>query len=211
MQNLDRLIEIGGPSLSPPNVAMPENVRRDAGAMATELELLLNRKNGFVAFESSLHIFPLGPAIMDCTLAEWNGPDLWRDAYGSLAREGLYFAEDVFGNQFCIRGNNVCAFDAETGETKIISPGLEQWAEIMLEDYSYWSGFPLAHKWQMHNGPLPPGSRLVPKQPFVIGGEYTSENLRAVPAVRGMRWRGELAKQIHELPNGTPIKLKALD
>jgi hypothetical protein len=148
---------------------------------------------------------------MDCTLAEWNRPDLWRDAYGGLANNGLYFAEDAFGNQFCIRGDNVCAFDAETAETRIVASGIEQWAEAILDDYSYWSGFAVSHKWQLQNGALPPGSRLVPKQPFVIGGEYTPENLRAVAAVRGMRWRGELARQIQELPDGSPIKLKALD
>ena len=73
---------------------MPESIRNAAGSMASELDRLLNKKNGFVAFESSLHVLPLGPAIMDCTLVEWNSPDLWRDAYGGLANEGLYFAEE---------------------------------------------------------------------------------------------------------------------
>jgi hypothetical protein len=211
MKHLEKLIEIGGPSLSPLNIAMPQSVRDKAGSMASELERLLTRKNGFVAFESSLHILSLGAVAMDCTLDEWNKPDLWRDAYGRLASEGLYFAEDAFGNQFCVREGKVCAFDAETAEMRIVSPGLEQWAEVVLGDYAYWSGFPLAHDWQLQNGPLPTGSRLVPKQPFVIGGEYALQNLRAVSAVRGMRWRGGIAKQIHELPNGSPVRLQTLD
>src|SRR5215831_8476357 len=110
MDHLGKLIDIGGPSLSARSVRMPESVRREAGAMAKELEWILDKKDGFFAFESSLHVLPLGLAAMDCSLLDWNKPDLWRDAYGGLAQEGLFFAEDVFGNQFCMRENSVYAF-----------------------------------------------------------------------------------------------------
>jgi hypothetical protein len=32
----------------------------------------------------------------------WNAPDAWVDSYEDLAK-GSFFAEDIFGNQFCIK------------------------------------------------------------------------------------------------------------
>src|SRR5881394_4570455 len=62
----------------------------------------LRQKNGFYAFESALHVFPIGSkeGVMD--LETWNLPDTWRNTYGGLADGYLFFGEDTFGNQFCL-------------------------------------------------------------------------------------------------------------
>ena len=46
----------------------------------------------------------------------------------------------------------------------------------------------------------------MPKMPFVTGGEYAIQNLAAIEASRGMRFRGDLAVQIRDLPDGAQIR-----
>jgi hypothetical protein len=69
----------------------------------------------------------------------------------------------------------------------------------------------LAHEWQQQNGPLPPGIRLVPKIPFVLGGEYRVDNLYAADCWRAMRCYGHIATQIHDLPEGAGVSFEPID
>jgi len=144
-------------------------------------------------------------------LESWNSESLWRHAYGDVVKNCLFFAEDVFGNQFCLRDAGVLAMDAETGELEKLAASLEGWAKLILDERDFRLGFPLAHAWQQAHGPIPPGRRLVPVTPFVLGGEYDISNLRAIDAPESMRFRGELASQIRDLPEGAQIQLKVTD
>jgi hypothetical protein len=45
----------------------------------------------------------------------------------------------------------------------------------------------------------------------VLGGEFSVENLHAVEAVKGMKYRGSIAVQLRDLPDGTPVKLNVID
>ncbi|MFZ0815639.1 MAG: hypothetical protein WAM78_08970 [Candidatus Sulfotelmatobacter sp.] len=58
-----------------------------------ELFNMLESKNGFYAFKSALHVFPLTSAI-EMSLEEWNADTLWRNGYRDLAEGLLFFAED---------------------------------------------------------------------------------------------------------------------
>ena len=62
----------------------------------------------------------------------------------------------------------------------------------------------------MKNGPLLEGLRLIPKTPFILGGEYNVENLFAFDAVKGMRYRADIWKQIRNLPDGASVQLKVI-
>ncbi|HKJ51573.1 MAG TPA: SMI1/KNR4 family protein, partial [Gammaproteobacteria bacterium] len=70
---------------------------------------------------------------------------------------------------------------------------------------------PLAHQWQVIHGQLPARKRLVPKIPFVAGGEFSIENLFLIDAVEGMKYRADIAIQIKDLPDGTQVKLNIVD
>src|SRR5207245_6232815 len=113
----------------------------------------------------------------------------------------LFFAEDVFGDQFCLHEGRVCSFDAETGELKVLGHSLEDWAKRILDDYELLTGYPLIHKWQELHGPVPIGTRLMPKIPFVLGGGYSLDNLYVLASVSAMKSRGNLARQIKDLPD----------
>jgi hypothetical protein len=111
---------------------------------------------------------------------EWKGEDGGRTAYGELAEGLFFFAEDVFGNQFALDGDGrVVAFDAETAALDPLAESVTDWVTVLLDDWRCLTGYPVAHDWQDANRPLKRGERLFPRKPFVIGGEYTLENLTA--------------------------------
>jgi hypothetical protein len=123
----------------------------------------------------------------------------------------LFFGEDVFGNSFCLREGEVVSFEAETGAVQRFAENIDEWARVVLGDYNLHTGFALAHAWQVKHGALPQDQRLLPKKPFVLGGEYVLENLYALDAVKGMRLRGSLATQIRDLPDGAQIRFEVVD
>jgi hypothetical protein len=209
MKAINKLISIGGEPLARD---LPHVI---GGPWRSPLELevlaMLRLRNGFFAFEGALHVLPAGgqPEVM--TLEEWNSSHLWRHEYGDLADGMFFFAEDAFGNQFCLRDDRICLFDAETGQAEVIGSNIEDWAGQVLSDYEFLTGFPLFHEWQVAHGRVPAGSRLMPIVPFLLGGEYSLSNLRVAGAVPGMRARGNLARQIRDLPDGAQIELKVAD
>lgn len=205
--SLKKLVEIGGTALSLEAPLMAETQLRQAGFLAEELLQLLAEKNGFYAFESALHVFPARSSGAERGLHEWNAPELWISKFAGLADNCLFFAEDVFGVQFCISNNAIHQFDPETGQLDFVADSLEDWADAILQDYEYLTGYPLAHAWQSTNGPLASGERLLPTQLFMLGGDFAPSNLYRLDAVQGMRLRAGYAVQLQELPDGAAVKI----
>lgn len=175
-----------------------------------ELVNLLTEKNGFYAFESALHIFPFSPTECDDQqeLLQWNLEGTWKYQYPPIARGVFCFAEDIFGCQFCFRDGHVARFDPETGDCEFLSPSLEEWARLVLEDPEGQVGSSLAHRWQNQKGPIRSGHRLVPIIPLVTSeGSYELNNFYEVPALKGMLSRADFARQIRLVPDGTKIRL----
>lgn len=206
--HLHQLAKIGSVPLSesdPTEIRVPQTIH------ARDLRNLLMIKNGFYAFEGALYVRSSEPHDNTRCLNEWNSTSCWIDTYGDLVNGLLFFAEDIFGNQFAITDNGIVWFDAETGNAEFIAENIEGWAAVVLNDYQVQTGYPVAHAWQTEHGPLPIGQRLVPKVPFVGGGGYDSANMYAVDEVRGMRVRGDLALQIRDLPDGAKIKYEVVE
>jgi hypothetical protein len=178
-----------------------------AGNLADQLLNMLFRCNGFYALESALHVFPTHSSQHEIGIFDWNESVLWRSAYKGLADGCLFFAEDLFGGQFCIKDSNIYIFDPETGSLEYMADDIESWAQTLLRDYEVLTGYPLAHQWQKLNGQLPAGKRLLPRVPFVLGGEFVLNNLYLAEAVEGMKFRADIANQIKDLPDGTQIRL----
>ncbi|MBT3161854.1 SMI1/KNR4 family protein [Streptomyces sp. Vc74B-19] len=172
---------------------------------------MLGRINGFYAFEASLHVFPVDSAGSSTDLEEWNAPQLWRDAYDGMAEGLFFFAEDIFGGQFAIKDEVIHSFDPETGESSPVAESLEGWAAEILSDYEFLTGYPVAHEWQALNGVIEDGSRLIPKCPFVLGGEFSTGNMYVLDSVKAMRLRGDLAVQLRDLPDGATVRFKIVD
>ena len=202
--SIEKLLSLGSEPLGPNPASLPALL--EPYSLGSELFRMLWQKNGFYAFESALHVFPT--ASSDCmSLEEWNAPSLWRDGYHDLAKGLIFFAEDILQDQFCLSNTGVIRFHSETGENNILADSIENWAALLLRDHRKETGWPLASEWQRINGPLPPGKRLMPKVPFVLGGKYSLENLWAGDSVQGMRFKGDLAMQSREVPDGGSVRL----
>lgn len=183
----------------------------EGGPRFDELWELLRLRNGFFAFESALRVFPAGPSTSTMPAEQWNALGTWKYEYSGMA-DGLWcFAEDIFGVQFAIHGDDVVSFDPETGDVRPVADSIGSWAHLVLMEYKTWTGWVIAHNWQTENGALSTSQRLLPKLPFVLGGSYDLTNLYAGDAVEGMRWRGSLATQIRDLPDGATIEFVVRD
>jgi len=208
---LDKLLSISSDSLAQGQAMLAPELLGVAGKLGQELQALLNKKNGFFAFESALRVFPSCSSELSIGLDDWNSDNLWRKDYSGLADGCLFFAEDIFGGQFCIKNEVVCSFDPETGGLEEMAPSLEKWAKELLNEYNVWTGYSLAHEWQEHNGILANDTRLMPQTPFVCGGQFELGNLVAINAISGMRSRANLARQIVDLPDGAQIEFKIIE
>jgi hypothetical protein len=211
MTALEKLTRLASDALGSGSNDLAPVVRVMGEAAVAALHPLLALRDGFYAFENALHVFPWRGATIERGIVEWNAPSLWRGDYGGMADGLVFFAEDAFGCQFALRGDAVVTFDPETGETEELARGLEAWAARLLEDYRVLTAHPIAHDWQVQHGAIPRGARLVPTTPFVLGGAFAVDNLRAVDAVEGMRFRAHIATQIRDLPDGAKIRLVVED
>jgi hypothetical protein len=204
-----------------------------------QLVELLQERNGFYALERALHVLPSNCGNNEPTadtpanqpqigrvltrehnpgrllegpmdLERWNMDALWRGEFGTAANRLLFFAEDVFGEQFGLGTGKVWRFNPESGARAEFARDLDEWAKKILADYSFETGYQVAHDWQQQNGELKEGQRLIPKTPFIMGGKYEADNLFALDAVKAMRYRADIWKQVRDLPDGTQIQLKVL-
>lgn len=179
--------------------------------LVDELISLLNCKNGFYCFESALHVFSCETVGDDFGIIDWNNNGLWIDSYDDMARNALYFAEDVFGGQFCIKSDGVYSFDPETGMFEWLAKSINEWCGVVLNEYKVITGYSLAHFWQKAHGPIPSGYRLVPKIPFVAGGDFDINNLYVDKSDKAMRSRANIALQIRDVPDGGSIQLNIIN
>lgn len=208
---IEKLAATGGQPIRRDPPDMSALVRAFGEEVAHHLRHILEIKNGFYAFEGALHVLSDLGTDAERGVIEWNREDLWRQDYQGMADNAVFFAEDVFGVQFCIHDGSVATFDPETGGFDIVGRDIDEWAKKILADYNLWTGYSLAHAWQVKYGPIPCGTRLMPVTPFVLGGEFETTNVRAVDAVEGMTARAAIAVQIRDLPDGAQIKLRVVD
>lgn len=177
------------------------------GQIGIDLARALQERNGFYAFESALLLRPFQRLGQPLGIVEWNEPALWKSSY-ELDTEALFFAEDAFGVQFCIRGDTVSSFEPETGGYEELATSFDGWIHALSLDLNTRVGFPIAQKWQRSNGALKCGERLLPKLPFVLGGKFENSNLYSLSDVDGMRLRASIANQIKNVPDGGQVVIE---
>lgn len=204
-----KILSIASPPLLEPFTRDNALPNLPTSACFEQLLSILEFKNGFFVFESALHVFPVGKFEQMLTLESWNDKQLWRNEYHALIPSDMvFFAQDIFGNQFGIDSSGVSIFYSEFAEIEPLSKDLHEWMELLLNDWKALSGYELCHRWQEINGPLREGERLIPKIPFVLGGKYSLENLYTGSILEAQRFRGSLALQIANIPDGSKIELK---
>lgn len=206
-ERIRKLISIAGEPISKGEGIPPA----DWKGLKSELFDLLSKRNGFYAFESALLVRPFAEGGLPRSLEKWNASDLWRKSYDIDLPALYFFAEDVFGGQFAITEDEIVSFDPETGVIEVIGHSLEQWADALLSDYDYFTGYSLASAWQKVHGGIPFGYRLIPRQLFVLGGEFEINNLMCVEEARAMRSRGFFATELKDVPEGGQVSFELVD
>lgn len=78
----------------------------------------------------------------------------------------------------------------------------------VLED---WRMETLVEQARASFGELPEGAKYCLVIPGVLGGEYAISNIKTAPLVELVRFSGDVAKQIHDLPDGAEIQLRVVD
>ena len=202
MTPIEELVSLGRSPLGPPMLV-------DLGTgLFGELAALLAHTNGFTVFNAGIQVFHAGDEGLGPELGTWNLDETWRYTYGPLT-DGLYFfAQDLFGVQFAIEDRRrVSRFDPETGDRTTIGASLDDWADWLLAAPEERGARSFAKRWQDTHGPLGHDKRLVPRTFFVLGGGYDEDNLIVKDAVTCMRVRGPIARQVHDLPDGVPIRV----
>ena len=67
-----------------------------------------------------------------------------------------------------------------------MADSFNDWARLILEDFEVLTGYPLAVQWQQRNGAISFRDILMPKRYFVLGGEYTIDNLSSMDAIESL-------------------------
>jgi hypothetical protein len=186
----------------------PEKVEIFDRPLGNELFQLLSLRNGTFLFEQSLRLFPTEDCPSSYGLVSWNSSLLWRSTYRNLPSDLFCFAEDLFGNQFGLLNNEIVLFHCETAEIERFAFSFEELAGRLILDPDYLTGRSLAAAWCYEFRALPARNRLVGRTPFVLGGEYSVQNLVSVESAKAMRIRGPLASKISNVPDGTRITLE---
>jgi hypothetical protein len=165
--------------------------------------------NGGYFWSGALLVRPLEPAPQaPSTVEAWNARELWTGRYGDLCVDTVFFAEDALGVQFGSRRGKVVTFDPEIGEVSDISDSAEGWCWALRRDPEYLTAFPLLVAWEREDGTLEPGSRLVPKQPFLLGGDFVADNVVAKPDVDGMLIRAGIWDATKDIPDGQRVTIQ---
>ena len=155
-----------------------------------ELCALLELKNGFYAYGGALLVRALSCTEQPIGITQWNKVALWNTAFqDNTIQAAICFAEDVFGSQVCLMDNAVYHFDPETGTFKKVGDSLDEWATGVASDSDFETGEPLLRQWEQLHGTLRSGEKLTPKQPFVLNGQFSIENLYTMQDHESMTYR----------------------
>lgn len=201
-----KLLEISGEPLAGSITELPR-ASSSADSARSQVDRLLQAKNGFLAFESALLVLPTRATRGVPGLGDWNALDGWRRHYDGLSGDILFFALDLFCGQFGVSTEGVVRLDPEYGRVEIVARDVEEWASRVLADYDFETGWSLAHEWQARTGALTLGSRLLGRKPFVLGGEYEVANLVERDLADAAEKLGQLYGQIRDLPDGAEVTL----
>jgi len=186
-------------------------IERLGGRHLPELRELLTGKNGFLAFESALQVYPSPGDRAGLDLEAWNSPDGWKASYGEILSDTLVFAQDLFGFQFAANDKGIFSFDAEIGQLTFLADSISAWWAQLIEEPEEITGCPIGHDRQLINRPLQWEERLFPRLPFFLGGQFLPKDLFAMNARHGIEFRAYVYTQTKDLPEGTKVDLRGMD
>lgn len=207
-----RLLEARDPTFDPPPFAgaVAEAVLGPSGALLTPHRRLLELVNGAYLHGRALHLFGACQSPPWHSLLAWNAPDTWRDTYGEAAQGLTFFAEDAFGDQFAYNGQagEVVVFEAETGRVTPCAPHFLAWLEEMVERPGGLLPVEPVEQQRAQGQHLQWGTQLFAWPPLSTVESREGVSVGHVDAREAMRFRGQLAARLRELPIGSQLAVE---
>jgi hypothetical protein len=184
-----------------------------SGAAGTPHRRLLEICNGAFLYGRALHFFGACARPPWHSLAQWNARETWRDAYRDLTDGLIFFAEDAFGDQFAYtgRGGEVVVFEAELGKVVHAAPTFMLWIESILAAPESLLPIELLKGERAAGKNLQAGSQLFAYPPLFSVESREGVEIGHVDAIEAMRFRGQLALQVRDMPSGTQVKIEIDD
>jgi hypothetical protein len=161
--------------------------------------------NGGFFFNRALHLYGICKEPLYHSMSYVN--EIIVHEYREFADDLTFFGQDIFGNQFAFSPKGVVMFNLETADTEMLAKDFNEWTNVLAGDLDYLTGRTLLKTWEK-KGRLLYDQRLCAKKPFVIGGEYRVENLYSSLFPTYLSSNANIARQIHDLPEGSEIVLK---
>ncbi len=198
----------------PADTRLLEEVEKRLGwVLPDNYKDLLTQCNGGYFLDDALHLYGIGMAEETEDLVKWNEPALWKAGYGKWAENLIFFGEDAYGNQFAFNtrlSGQVELFFCETGSTEYVGSRFEDFCRLAVEREADLLATPFLRAFQEKESLLP-GQHLDFIIPLALGGKETWENAQKMQAVAHMHACSKIARQIHNLPPGTPISEVVLE
>jgi hypothetical protein len=172
---------------------------------------LLKAQNGLVAFSGGFHLRGAS------TTPEWHS--LRAAMEGRMALHRLFpevrptdipFAEEACGDQFLLRQGVVCRLAAETGEIGSLEMGLVPFLELVRDDGVATLKLEPLLAFLEAGHHLAPGQLLSVYPPFILTASERGVTLKAVSAAERLAFLADLARQLHDLPDGAEITFQTV-
>ena len=173
---------------------------------------LLRQVNGFIQFGGGLHVrgacrAPTWHSLRDA----WTGADSFARLYQYVVGpDDIPFAEDCLGDQFLLRQGKVWQLSAETGDIDSLGVALGEFLECAQSGPVEFLSLQPLIDFQRDGGQLEPGRLLSAFPPFCVKPTNAGLSLKDVPALERRRFLADLASQLRNLPDGTPVNLRAI-
>ena len=165
--------------------------------------------NGGFYFNRSLHLYGFCHTPSFHNIIEVN--NFFSKEYKMIADGKFVFGQDVLSNQFAFAANGVFSINTETGDSDFLARNFSEWLELLSEDTEYLTGINLLQTWESAQYKLQYDQRLCAKKPFIIGGEYSIDNLYAQVYPKYLSSNANIARQIYGKPDGTKIIFETID
>lgn len=174
---------------------------------------VLRVANGFVLKAGLFRLLGASPADPAADLTEWNKSQ-WIREYGELADRTLFFAEDIFGDQYGFRYQNpvddhplLVKFWCEGGQVEPIrAESLTTWllTAVLNDRPSAWDA-ELAGVAIQHGLEPRKTEHLAFCLPLILGGEYSMKNLEVLDRTAHLCLLGQISRRNSRLQEGSMI------
>ena len=142
-----------------------------AEAIPLDLSAVLIDVNGFIAFNNAFHVRGITAVPLWHSLGfAWKGERALHRLFPALLPDDVPFAQDALGDQFLLRGDDICRLRSETGELESLGMDIQEFLGALIKTPEALLPTQLVQRFQDDGGHLLPGQLL-------------NVSLRAIPAL----------------------------